>query len=434
MEIAAIIAEYNPFHNGHRYQMDFIRKNTDADHIIIIMSGNFVQRGAPALADKYARAEAALLGGADAVFELPVRYSTACARDFAYGAVSMLNAFGCVDYLCFGCEDPWLFTVDRLMDGSLFTSAEFDEVLKSGLKKGESFATARADAILSTIKKQLEAPCLSEKLTVLDSALKSPNNILALEYVLSLAKLKSGIKAMPIERVGDSYGSMTVNSGFPSATALRGLLFSPHPEIVFDREYMPTECADVLKNYISSSCLMHSESFSKLLSYSILIHADELEHYLDSSTELANRLKNFFRPGFFWDETASALKTKNYTLTRINRFLTHILLGIPKESAIFPDTDYPKISAAGSAGSFGAPPSPYAHLLGMRRESSKLIAHIKEHSLIPVFSSPRELEQRTDGYARMMLEADLRATDIYHIAQEKKAMYKTDYEVSGIFI
>ena len=442
MKTAAIIAEYNPFHNGHKYQINLIRETTDADHIIIIMSGSFVQRGAPALLDKYARAKTALISGADAVFELPVRYSTACARDFALGAVSMLNSFGCVDYLCFGCEDPWLFEIDELVSGEIFSGDEFRQALKSGLKSGESFATARANAILSSLKSSPDADTLA-------LALKSPNNILALEYILSLAKLKSNIKAVPIRRVGDSFGSLTVSSEYPSATALRSLLLSPHPEIVFERGYMPSECVPIFKAYMKESCLSDTDSFSALLSYAILQNVNSLELFLDGSTELANRLEKIFHPGLSWDETASALKTKNYTLTRVNRYLTHILLGIKKDS-LSADcamtqtvsdslSDCPALEKTADIclsenNTPQTPPATYAHLLGMRRESSKLIARIKEHSRIPVFSSPKEIKNTMDGCARMMLKSDLRATDIYHIAQGKRAIYRTDYEVSGVFI
>ena len=409
MKIAAIIAEYNPFHNGHKYQIDYIRRVLGADYIIAVMSGNFIQRGAPAMMDKFERAKSAISCGIDAVIELPAAYSTACARDFSAGAIHTLNAVNCVDFLCFGCEDPFLFSIPKIADGDIFSSDTYNEALRLSLKSGKNFALSRADALESAISK---SGFVSEDTFSISDAIKRPNNILALEYMLALNGTKSSIKPVPIKRIGDAYDSILVSSDFPSATAIRAMLFSDYPEIIFlpERSYLPVAAADVLKNYMSKSKLLQRNDFSSLLSLSILKGFDELENFADSSRELANRLKNVYRPDLPWDELAAAMKTKNYTLTRINRYLTHILLGIKKR----PQT------------------ASYIRLLGMRRKSSALISHIKKHCLVPLVTSPKELKNKDIDFD--VLKSDLMSTDIYRIALAGKSLHGNDYETGAVFI
>ena len=183
MKTVGIIAEYNPFHNGHKYQIEKAKELTGADYCIVVMSGNFVQRGTPAFMDKYLRAKAALTCGADLVIELPVHYAAASAEYFASGAVAILDRLGVIDYLCFGSECGNIEILSDIADVLISESDEFKNVLKQRLKEGVAYPKARNDAICAA------APHLTEYLDVLNY----PNNILGLEYIKALKKRKSNI-------------------------------------------------------------------------------------------------------------------------------------------------------------------------------------------------------------------------------------------------
>ena len=210
MKIAAVIAEYNPFHNGHAYQLHEIRRQTGADFILVMMSGDFVQRGAPACIDKYARCRMALNAGADMVCELPIYGALGSAEIFAESAVSLLNHLGCIDYLCFGAETiaPSLF--DAIIPILSDEPEEYKSLLQTGLKNGMNFPAARSQALCSLLG---DARCCG--------ILNQPNNILAIEYMKALYKSKSRIRPFPIKRSGAGYHSTDITAGFSSATAIR---------------------------------------------------------------------------------------------------------------------------------------------------------------------------------------------------------------------
>ncbi|MEF2771025.1 MAG: nucleotidyltransferase family protein, partial [Blautia caecimuris] len=224
MNVTGIIAEYNPFHLGHLHQIAYVREKLNSDYIIVAMSGDFVQRGTPALLSKYIRAEAALLCGADLVLELPVQVSSASAEFFAGGAVSLLNGSGVVDQLCFGSEEG---SVEGMQLAARILNEEpqgFRDLLKNSLKQGMSFPAARSQALgkyLCTLHS------LSEKnlSAFSDTLLSSPNNILGIEYCRALLRLNSTIKPVTLKREGSGYHDLTLkNNQAPSASAVRAFL------------------------------------------------------------------------------------------------------------------------------------------------------------------------------------------------------------------
>ena len=376
----------------------------------------------------------------------------------------MLDLFGCVDYLCFGCENPELFKNPCLFDGQIYELDAFKSTLKSKLKSGENFASARAAAISNAVLSP-SADGDEEYLDFkakLEQALKNPNNILGLEYVNAINDLDSDIKPAPMKREGDDYDSMTIQSDTPSSTAIRNILLSEYPSYIYSEtgKYMPEEICRIVSDYNKKSVFLKQDDFSSLLSYSILLHYDELDIYLDGSKELADRLRNIFKVNMSWSELSAALKTKNYTLTRVNRYLTHILLGIKEKT----------FETAKKQGIIF-----YAHQLGLNTKSSACIAYLKEHSKIPIHNSiveirnilydrdeKKQLELRLERPATAvniegdtiilnrnrkppifatpellaisMLECDMIFSEIYHLAQNGKALFGPDVTESGVFI
>ena len=241
MTITAVIAEYNPFHNGHAYQLAKARELTGADYLVVIMSGDFVQRGAPAILDQHDRAELALLGGADLILQLPCHFALGSAQHFARGAVSLLTALGCVDFLCFGSEYGDTAPFLELADVLLHEPEEYRELLSGLLRNGLSFPTARAQALSAYFSDSASFSSLSKE--ELDTFLKEPNNILGIEYVQALLLSQSRIRPVTIRREGSGYHEGALfTQALPSATAMRNLLFSnPHkdPELSALASCMP---------------------------------------------------------------------------------------------------------------------------------------------------------------------------------------------------
>lgn len=394
MRTAAVIAEYNPFHEGHKYQMEQTRRLTGADYVLALMSGNFVQRGAPAVYNKYLRTRAALLGGADAVIELPSLYALSSAEFFAQGGILLLDRLGMVDFLSFGSEEGELAPILRCADLILSSSSRYEEALSSHLRQGLSFPAARSRAIL--------ALCDSSDREAAGRILTEPNNILALEYCKSLLARKSPIRPVTLKRQGDSYHETILSkepSVFSSASAIRSAIERRLPEV--EKDY-PGQ-------------FLTADDFSSLLHYRLLMEQENgFSQYLDCSRELSDKiLKNLSEFTRFTDFCA-LLKSKDVTYARISRILMHILLDIRTPEAFrkpFGTRDLPV---------------PYARLLGFRKASAPLLSAIKKSSSIPLVSkladAPALLEKGgSDRESPLsMLRQDVLASDIYESVFSRK--------------
>ncbi len=332
MKTAAIITEYNPFHNGHAYQLAEVRKQSQADFIIIIMSGDYVQRGTPAVLDKYVRTEAALLNGADLVLELPLIYASGSAQRFADGAVSVLNDLGIVDELWFGSEEGSAELFSSLADVLLEEPEEYRNLLKEELKNGNSYPAARSAALSSFCS----APDLQGRAHPdlnrlhLKEFLKMPNNILGLEYVLALKKRNSSIQPRTLKRIGSGYHEDQIMETFSSATAIRGRMLSGDPASIASA--VPENCMELYGKNISAGAFLTENDLSEALRYQLWKESsDSLQQILDINEALANRILNL-RPEFRdFSSFAEILRTKNQTRTAMQRALLHILLGITGE-------------------------------------------------------------------------------------------------------
>ncbi|MBU5232908.1 tRNA(Met) cytidine acetate ligase [Agathobacter rectalis] len=398
MKVAGVITEYNPFHNGHKYQLEQIKRQTSADYIVVAMSGNFVQRGEPAIIDKYERTRMALLSGADLVLELPSVFATASAEFFARGGVSVLKNTGVVDMLCYGVEsvDHELTT---LVAGVLKNPpAAYSASLARLIQGGMSFPAARSRALCEYFQDNYDSS--SEKL---DAFIASPNNILAIEYEKAL--MDCDITGFPIQRVGEGYHSTDSTCEFSSATAVRGVISTlidtdKHNTItdtqldnsgIFSKlsQLMPSDCADILVNCILGSHIVFPDDISDLLYYRLISERNvEYEKYADCTKELSAKItKNLYKYESF-TQFCNLLKSKNLTYTRISRVLTHILLDIENDDFnICMD-------------------NPYLRILGFKKSSGELMHLLKKRASAPLITKVADAPYE-------LISKDIFAADLY---------------------
>lgn len=406
MNVCGIIAEYNPFHNGHQFHLDNAVKQTNADYTIVVMSGEFVQRGTPAIMDKYARAEAALCCGADLVLQLPTYYAAGSAEFFSSGAVSLLDKLGVVTHLCFGSECGDTGLLSKLANIYVHEPQEFQDSLRVKLKSGLSFPVARAASLLEVY------PEFSASLSVLSS----PNNILGIEYIKALLKRGSSIEPLTITRSGAGYHDRELDSSFSSATAIRHAIENGiSPEHL--QTQIPTEATDVYDRYFADSKPVFLDDFSGLLYYKLLLEQNAgYASYMDVSEDLSDRIrKNLYQFTSFSD-FCNLLKTKEITYSRICRCLLHILLNIKK------DTLYKYVHELDYV--------PYARILGFRKSATPLLGEISKKASIPLISKLANADKILEGAALDMLKEDIRIRDIYNSVRSRKSKSPTPNEYS----
>ena len=411
MKVVGLITEYNPFHNGHKYHIEEAKKVTGADYVIAVMSGNFVQRGTPAVIDKYSRTEMALNNGVDLVLELPVCYATASAEYFAHGAVSLLDRLGIVDYLCFGSECGNISLLDEAASFLLDTPSSFDEHLQAYLREGFTYPAARSKALQHYLEEQ--HPNHS---TALADVLTEPNNILGIEYMKALRRLDSKITPLTIQRVSAHYHDSDLNKEestsvtISSATAIRRAIFSSGIETdsYFEeiRHSVPADVFSILKIHHQIRYPISEEDFSQVIKYKLLYEGKQsLCEYLDISEDLADRLKKHSDPHKTISEFAQDIKTKNLTLTRINRAIIHMLLNIKAETV----QEYNKKGY-----------TQFARVLGVKKESSHLLRKIEQNESIPIITKVSKAEQQLSPLALRMLQEDILAAHLYNQAIYEK--------------
>ena len=406
MNVIGIIAEYNPFHNGHAYQIAHVRKNLHADYIVVATSGDYVQRGEPALLDKYTRARMALSSGADLVLELPVLWSTASAELFADAGISLFEKTGCVNGICFGAESGDLALLRRIADVLADEPAALKASLKRNLKSGNTFPKAREAALLSYFA---DAADQDGALPVSTETLSSPNNILALEYLKALRRRASSITPYLLKREGAAYHETSILSGASaipaSASAIRHTLFADAAGACGNsadgilRHAMPQEALSILQDYRADFPLLCADDFSGILGYLLLSSsATQLARTADSSPEFANRMQNQLPYYTSFSSFASRLKSKEMTLTRINRILLHSILGITS-------SDY----ACGNA----LDKIPYLRILGFRESAAPLLAALKASAAVPLITRPSQAPKLLSTDAMQVFERDVFAGNLY---------------------
>ncbi len=391
MKTAGIIAEYNPFHNGHAYQLREFRKLTGADYIVIAMSGDYVQRGEPALLDKYARTQMALENGADLVLELPVPVATSSAETFAQGGVELLAGTGVIDYLGFGAETDNLPLLRELAHILNEEPEAYRTALREALSDGNSFPVARAYA-LSKYRFNSSASEIS-------ALVSQPNNILAIEYLKALEQME--ITPLLIPRIGDNYHAQHAQSGYASATAIRKLLSDCQTgrnsaKIGNLSDLLPMSCIPVLNNYVVTSRFLRVNDLSELLGYRLLLLRTEgYEAFADVSPELSSRICKSIDQYQNFSQFIELLKTKELTYTRISRALLHIVLDIK--------TDDVRL----------ANKVPYLRILGFRQDAAPLLHEIKKRTALPILSKMADASSLLEDTAMRVLNKEILVSDLY---------------------
>lgn len=392
MNITGIIAEYNPLHNGHIYHLLETKKICNSDATVCVMSGNFVQRGEPALIDKWSRAKSAILSGIDLVLELPCIYSLSSAEFFAFGAVSLLNSLGVINNLCFGSESGSVENIEYIASLLNAEPYEYKNYLKYNLDEGLSFPKARMEAIKKFMSK-------NSQLLLSEDEMKTSNNVLGIEYCKSLKKLNSIIKPYTVKRKGSLYAD-TKLSDYPSATSIRNSL-KEFKNIDVLKNSIPENSLEVIKNNINN--ITFKDSMFNFLKYKAYTDKNSLKNLPDISEGLENKVYEALAKCNSIDDSLAFIKSKRYTYTRLSRILTQYYIGFDCYN-----TDYLRKL-----------PCPYARILGFNNQGKKILRLMKSKSKIPLISKVNKLNDET-------LNLDIQATRAYSLINTS-VNYLDDY-------
>ncbi|HBN84719.1 MAG TPA: hypothetical protein DDZ89_12835, partial [Clostridiales bacterium] len=380
--------EYNPLHNGHLYHIQKTRELLNPDYILCVMSGNYTQRGEPAMVQKQIRTECALRSGIDCVIELPFVYATSSAEFFAGGGVSLLNALGCVTHISFGCETPNLNLLQEIAQILAQQPKKYTEPLKEYLDQGYGFAAARDIALHGVFP---DMP---------DNMISGSNNILALEYLKWIIRLGSSIKPLPVQRKGAAYTDIGTDHHFNSAMAIRQqiLKYGKVPEYV--AQQVP-ECTYnlVKKECTEERCPLNLDKLNDFFQiYLRRVSPSRLNQYPFMEPGLENRLKNALDKSKDVSDIIRYTVTKRYPATRIKRLLLNILAGITQQEF----DRFVKNSV------------PYARILGFNTGKAELLGFINRYSNIPVITKTSDVTSLEDGECKDLFDIEARTTDIYH--------------------
>lgn len=403
MNLLGLIVEYNPFHNGHLYHLQKSLEVTGATHSIAIMSGNFLQRGEPALFDKYTRAEMAVKNGVDLVIELPTVFACQSAELFAHGAITTLNSLNCVNSICFGSEEgniDILYTIAKVLVNE---PIEFKDNLKKYLDDGLLYPTARSLALFDYIYKYDLLNDISKDRLL--SILNSSNNILGLEYIKCLLKLQSNIKSFTISRVEASYNSENITNNICSATAIRKSL-KENGDLSILSNVVPEPTYTTLETKIKDKFSpMFDDKYFDLIKSIVLRDIDHLNEYFDVNEGIENKIyQNIFTSSSLYD-LQLAVKSKRYTLTKIKRTLNNILLGITKN-----DVDNVK----------NITNVPYIRVLAFNNKGREILKAIKNNSDINIINKFSNVSFSMDNdIFKTLINYDIKASNMYNMIYYK---------------
>ena len=387
MPIAGVICEYNPFHLGHMAHIGAVREALGRDTgIVCVMSGNFVQRGEPALLNKHARARMAVLGGADLVLELPLPWAAASAERFAVGGVGILGDAGVVDYISFGCECPDTARLERAARALSSDSAR--EIIDRELKRGVSYARARQSAADELLDRD-------------GTILKSPNNTLAVEYLKASDALGLGLRPLPIGRVSVEHDG-EVRDGMAPASKIRKLIRAGQEF----GSFMPEHALKILKDEMAAGrCPVSLERFWDMTLYRLRTMGEEEYATLpDCGEGLWKRVMRYGRQCASYQELIMGIKTKRYALSRVRRILLAALLGV---------------SAQDQSGT-----PPYIRVLAFNGRGREILRDMKNKARIPIITKPASAREH-QGRVRRIFELEARGTDVYSL------LYPSEGERAG---
>ncbi|CDB32183.1 uPF0348 protein Thebr_1326 [Clostridium sp. CAG:575] len=413
-KVLGVIAEYNPFHNGHLYHLQKSKELTNADYTIAIISGNFTQRGSTSVIDKWAKTQMSLNNGIDLVIELPVLYSISSAENFADGAIKILSSLGIVDYLSFGSETSDIHLLNDISNILCDEPKDFKIALSEELKSGLSFPKARENALIKwfQLKDNISSSKLKNNNSTIRDILSSPNNILGIEYLKALHKYNSSIKPVCISRYEADYNSTTITNNIASATAIRNLILSKDYNTI--KNLIPTSSYSTLTNCLNEGHIVPSLScFEKEIIYVLRkMDIEEIANLPDVSEGLEYTIKKATNSCNTLSELINLVKSKRYTSTRIQRILLYALLGITKD-----DMEMSKNVL------------PYVRVLGFNENGKFLLSEIsaKNPDIALITSVKKFVDSNSDKVLLNMFDKDVFATDVYSIAFDNNSFGNLDF-------
>lgn len=360
MKKVGIICEYNPFHNGHVYHLQKVREMFKDALIVLVMSGNFTERGDVSIINKWDKTKIALAYGVDLVVELPFPFACESADTFAMGAIKILSLLD-VDYLVFGSESDDIKTLENLVNVQLYNT-EYEKLVKEYLDLGNNYPASVSKALLNLTNQHIT----------------SPNDLLGLCYIKQIKKQDSKIIPLTIKRTSD-FNSSELNENIVSAKAIRKAL----NEGIDIKNYVPVEVFNYLSQYQN-----FQDNYFKLLKYKIISDIDELDKYQDVSEGIDKRIKKYILSASSYQDLIEKVKTKRYTYNRLNRMFLHIILGYTKEKS----QKFKEIT--------------YIRLLGFNILGREYIKKLKKETTFPIITNYSDLEDE-------MLSYELRTSFIY---------------------
>lgn len=401
-KVLGIIAEYNPFHNGHLFHLNESKKLTGSSYTVAIMSGNFAQRGNTSIIDKWSKAKSAIECGVDLVVELPVLYSTSSAENFAEGAIKILDSLKVVDYLSFGAETADINLLNNIATVLNEEPKEYKSLLSEELKKGLSYPKARENSLmiyLNDIKKY-------------SNVLSSPNNILGIEYIKALKKYNSIIQPIAMPRHESEHNDLNYHGNIASSTAIRNITKNNGFDIL--RKLMPEPSyTNLIKNIKVGHVVPDLSVFEKEIIFNLRkMSIYDISQLPDVSEGLEFAIKNAANSCNSLVELLNIIKSKRYTQTRIQRILLYSLLGITKKDiAISKKTQ------------------PYVRVLGFNEKGKYLISEVaKANPKLNIITSVKKFtDKNLNRNLKSMLEKDIWATDVYTIGYEYDSWSNLDY-------
>ena len=428
--IVAIIAEYNPFHNGHLYQIKEVKNKIEADYIIAIMTGNFTQRGEPSLINKWKKAKMALQNEVDMVIELPTIFSVSNAEIFATGAIKIIKEMGNVTHIAFGVEDYDQASINLIVKKLLQEDSIYKEKLREELVSGSSFPKAREEALIKSL--ELDESFITETLSKVDyknlneeeikverenilihrrqeikSIIEKPNNILAIEYLKAIKKNKLDIEPILVERAGSDYLEESITSEMASGSAIRKAI--KNKELTQITKTMPLSNTEaIIKEIKSKNVVLGLEDLNDAIIYKLRsMNAKELSNIADVSEGLENLMLTEVYNTNSVEDLIKKVKSKRYTQARIQRIIIAALLGITKKDV-----------------KNALKNKPYIRVLGMNNKGKEIISDFKGK----VITSLKRFEDENKRYkCKFMLEKDKLASNIYAIATNDNSESNGDY-------
>lgn len=400
--VAGIIAEYNPFHNGHYYHIQRTKELTGTENIVAVISGNFTQRGEPSIVNKWSKAYMAICGGADLVIELPTIYAVSSAENFASGAIKILNELKIVDELSFGAESKELSTLNNIANVLCDEPKQYLTILSHELSKGISYPKARENAILmylNDIKRYA-------------NILNSPNNILAIEYLKSIKRQRCNIEPVMVERKKVYYNEERIVDEFASSTGIRKLLSNREFEEI--KKVIPRSSYKILANdYNNLGPIIGLKCFEKEIVYELRkMTISQIANLPDVTEGLEYAIKKAVDETNSINQIIDSVKSKRYTQTRIQRILIYALLGITKQ-----DMEMSKKAI------------PYVRVLGFTQKGKDLISRAtRENPKLKIITSVKKFEEKeSNKNLKRMLDIDKYATNVFTEGYQEESKANLDY-------